>query len=93
MMRPRSKRRSARWRRADAHAPAQGEDRIEHRTDLFESGRPSIAAIAVRTLRLRPMKSNPIGLNLGFSNHATIDDSEMCSPDFSIGRGSPSAGR
>ena len=60
---------------------------------VFESGRPSITAIAVRTLRAAAEETGPVGLDLGLSHGATIDDGEMCGPDFRLARRAPSPRR
>ena len=99
------KQRFARWcdhgPKGDVHdragpnpqAPAQGEDRIEHGADRVRE-RPAVDRRDRRSYTAAAAEEpSPIGFHLGLSHGAAIDDSEMCSPDFWLARGSPSPRR
>ena len=77
----------------DAHAPAQREDRIEHRTDRVRE-RPAVDHRDRRSdAAAAAEEAGPVGLDLGFPTTLAIDDGEMRSPDFRLGRRSPPARR
>ena len=86
LRRPPSRRRCARWRRCNAHAAAQGEDRIEHRADRVGHGRPSITAIGRWISWPRPRKRARSVSNSGFP---TVSPSTMarCAAQISCSAG------
>ena len=60
---------------------------------VFESGRPSITAIARSDAAAAAEEPSPVGFHLRLSHGAAIDDGEVRGPDFGLARRSPSPRR